>query len=177
MPLIIIPGIHSPQLSDRFIDGIRDEIKQDYLILPTQKHPPYSALAIYQWLEQQQLNKAEPLIFIAFSAGVVGGIVAAIAWQLKGGKIHSFVAFDGWGMPLMADFPIYRVSHDYFTHWSSRILGSGEHGFYADPQVAHLELWRSPDQCLGWYSLAQGLQSRCSLADYLKFILNPTSDQ
>ncbi|MEM7592200.1 MAG: hypothetical protein AAF383_11890 [Cyanobacteria bacterium P01_A01_bin.83] len=177
MPLVIIPGIHSSQLSDRFIDGIRDEIKQDYLILPTQKYPPYSGRAVYQWLEQQQLDKVEPLTFIAFSAGVVGGITAAIAWQLRVGKIHGFVAFDGWGMPLMANFPIYRVSHDYFTHWSSGILGSGEHGFYADPRVSHLELWRSPNQCSGWYSLGRGLQSRCSLTDYLNFILNLTSDQ
>ena len=96
MPIVIIPGIHSPELTDRFVEGIQDKIEGDYLILPTEECLPYDAIAIYRWLERQLLDK-KPLSFIAFSAGVVGAIGAAIAWQLQGGKVHGFIAFDGWG--------------------------------------------------------------------------------
>jgi hypothetical protein len=30
-------------------------------------------------------------------------------------------------------------------------LGSGDAGFYADPAVPHLDLWRSPGQVRGWW--------------------------
>ncbi len=172
MIIIIIPGIHSPQLTESFVAGIQDKIKQNYLILPTEEYLPYSPLSVYQWLQQQQLSKTEPVAFIAFSAGVVGVIGAAIAWQLQGGKVQSLIAIDGWGMPLSASFPIYRVSHDYFTHWSSAILGAGERGFYAAPGVSHLAIWRSPENCWGWQTISQGLQTRCSLTDYLRDILD-----
>ena len=172
MSVIIIPGIHPPQLSDRFLASIQDKIKQNYLILPTEEYPPYSPLSIYQWLEQHQLSKTEPVAFIAFSAGVVGGIGAAIAWQLQGGQVQSLIAIDGWGMPLIANFPLYRVSHDYFTHWSSAILGAGEKGFYAAPGVSHLAIWRSPEICWGWRTISDGLQTRCLLIDYLRDILD-----
>lgn len=123
MTIIIIPGIHSPQLSDRFINSIQNIIKHNYFILSTERYQPYSAISVYQWLNQQQLSKTEPLTFITFSAGVVGGIGAAIAWQSQGGKVQSFIAIDGWGVPLVGSFPLYRVSHDYFTHCTSGILG------------------------------------------------------
>ncbi|MEL6931446.1 MAG: hypothetical protein AAFO95_22905, partial [Cyanobacteria bacterium J06600_6] len=138
MPIIVCPGIHDPELTDALIQNLQNQIDDVYFILPTAAYTPYSAIAISQWLEQQPLSKTEPLSFIAFSAGVVGSIGAAIAWQLRGGQVRSFIAFDGWGMPLAGNFPIYRVSHDYFTHWSSRLLG-GEAEFYADPEVGHLD--------------------------------------
>ena len=172
MTVIIIPGIHSPQLTESFVAGIQDKIKQNYLIFPTEEYPPYGALSVYQWLQQQQLSKTEPVAFITFSAGVVGGIGAAIAWQLQGGKVQSLIAIDGWGMPLVANFPLYRVSHDHFTHWSSAILGAGERGFYANPAVSHLAIWRSPENCWGWRTISDGLQTRCLLTDYLRDILD-----
>ncbi len=75
-------------------------------------------------------------------------------------------------MPLLANFPIYRISHDRFTHWSSSILGEGESGFYADPEVEHLDLWRSPHTCRGWQTIAPGLKTPIGLTDYLNQILN-----
>ena len=51
-------------------------------------------------------------MFIAFSAGVVAAVTAAMQWQGEGGKIKGLIAFDGWGVPLLGDFPVYRVSHD-----------------------------------------------------------------
>jgi hypothetical protein len=167
MPIIICPGIHDPHLTDLFVQALQAKISQDYLVLPTTEYLPYSAIAVYQWLDEQKLSKTEPLAFIAFSAGVVGGFGAAIAWQLQGGRVDRFIAMDGWGMPLVANFPIFRVSHDYFTHWSSGILGGGSGGFYADPGVEHLELWRSPSTSFGWQTISPGCKTPIVLADYL----------
>ncbi|MGL5832324.1 MAG: hypothetical protein ACRC1Z_03725 [Waterburya sp.] len=172
MPIIICPGIHDPHLTELFIQALQDKIPQDYLdylVLPTSEYLPYSAIAVFQWLDQQGLSKTSPLAFIAFSAGVVGGFGAAIAWQLKGGRVDRLIAIDGWGMPLVANFPIFRVSHDYFTHWSSGMLGSGSAGFYADPGVEHLELWRSPSTSCGWRMISPGYKTHTVLTDYLLF--------
>lgn len=171
MPIIICPGIHDPQLTELFIQAIQDKISQNYLVLPTSEYLPYSAIAVYQWLAQQGLSNTEPLAFITFSAGVVGGFGAAIAWQLQGGKVERLIAIDGWGMPLVANFPIFRVSHDYFTHWSSGMLGSASAGFYADPGVEHLDLWRSPSTSFGWRNISPGCKTPIVLTDYLLFAL------
>ena len=153
-------------MTDRFIQSLELE---NYLVLPTERYLPYNAIAVYHWLDRQ-LSKTQPITFIAFSAGVVGGFGAAIAWQLQGGKVHSFIAFDGWGVPLGGNFPIYRVSHNYFTHWSSTLLGAGL-GFYAEPAVEHLELWRSPN-CCGWQVISSGWKTRDTLNNYLFNVLN-----
>ena len=84
MPIIICPGIHDPELTDSLVQNLRDLVEERYFILPTANVTPYSAIAIYQWLEQQPINKTEPLFFIAFSAGVVGSIGAAIGLAIKG---------------------------------------------------------------------------------------------
>ena len=172
MPIIICPGVHSPELTDRFVQSISNRVEADYLILPTAEHPPYNAIAVYQWLERQQLSKTQALSFIAFSAGVVGGISAAIAWQLQGGNVRSFIALDGWGMPLGGNFSLHRVSHDRFTHWSSGILEAGAAGFYAEPEVDHLELWRSPEACRGWRVISPGCQTRDTLLNDLTNVLS-----
>lgn len=173
MPIILCPGVHSPELTQSFTQSIQNIIgRENCLILPTKEYPPYWAIAISDWLNQQQLSLSQPLSFIAFSAGVVGAIGAANIWQLRGGKVQSFIAFDGWGMPLAGNFPIYRVSHDYFTHWSSGILGAGKSGFYAEPEVEHLDLWRSPNTCWGWQIINSGFKTRCSLSIYLKNVLD-----
>jgi len=171
MPIIICPGIHPPELTDSFVLDLRDKIENDCYILP-KNYAPYSAIAINQWLDRQPIAKTEPLSFIAFSAGVVGSIGAAMMWQLGGGKVQSLIAFDGWGMPLIANFPVYRVSHDFFTHWSSSLLGAGQTGFYADPEIEHLDLWRSPANISGWQAIAPGCKTRIILNDYLALILN-----
>ncbi|WP_421656938.1 hypothetical protein [Leptothermofonsia sp. ETS-13] len=93
-------------------------------------------------------------MFIGFSAGVAGAIGAAWGWQWWGGKVKALIALDGWGVPLVGNFPIHRVSHDYFTHWSSALLGAGEDSFYAEPGVEHLDLWRSPHTASGWHLTA-----------------------
>ncbi|VEP15122.1 conserved hypothetical protein [Hyella patelloides LEGE 07179] len=160
MKVIICPGIHETQLTDRFLQSLLriesekvmnsvNSVNEKFLVFATDKYPAYSPLHVYQWLNKPEILTDE-LLFICFSAGVVGGIGAAIALQLKRVKIKAFIAIDGWGVPLFTNFPLYRFSHDYFTHWSSAILGTGESNFYSDPPVPHLTLWETPETCQGW---------------------------
>ena len=156
--VMICPGIHDPQLTQDFLNALQlgeiDDISnpgiQNIEIFPSQDYPAYSTVHIVDYL-QRHISKTTPVIFISFSAGVAGAIGAAWAWKLLGGIVKAFIAFDGWGVPLYGNFPIHRVSHDRFTHWSSALLGAGEESFYADPAIEHLDLWRSPDRCTGWW--------------------------
>ncbi len=160
MRLVICPGIHDRKLTDCFLAGLSEvwgnvepwqntQTFQSVKIFPAHKHPPFSALDIFHFLCSQELA-GESLVFVSFSAGVVGAIGAALLWQQIGGKVGAFIALDGWGVPLGGSFPIHRISHDRFTHWSSAILGGGGDSFYADRPVAHLDLWRSPQTAQGW---------------------------
>jgi len=163
--IIICPGIHDPHLTDRFLKSLQEAqiASEGFIIYPTQIYPAFSAFHIGQFLEQRLAKSSDrTVIFLSFSAGVVGAIGAAWAWQHSGGKVAAFIALDGWGVPLGGDFPIYRLSHDEFTHWSSALLGSGRESFYADPPVEHLTLWRSPDLVCGWQikKAVDGTQTR-----------------
>jgi hypothetical protein len=165
MTVIICPGVHSPELTESFLWGLGGQIA-DYLIFPSETTPPYSALHILEFLhrqfsiprsptsrpasQHQPTVAAEPLLFIGFSAGVVGAIGAAWMWQGMGRTVKALIALDGWGVPLYGNFPIHRLSHDRFTHWSSARWGEGQDNFYADPPVPHLDLWRSPQTATGW---------------------------
>ncbi len=180
MNVIICPGIHAPELTDRFVASL--SIDHNLLVFPANQYPAYSAWHIYHWVQQQKLV-SQNLLFITFSAGVVGGMGAAISLQLIGFKISAFIAIDGWGVPLLPIFPLYRLSHDYFTHWSSAILGGGNESFYAEPSQSHLELWRSPETCPGWRVINDrdgmvrqgghdGWRLRCSARDYIKLLLD-----
>lgn len=171
MRLVICPGIHDPKLTDGFLAGLSEvwEAEADrqntqtfypVKIFPAHKHPPFSALDILHFLCTQELA-GESLVFVSFSAGVVGAIGAAWMWQQIGGKVGAFFALDGWGVPLGGNFPIHRLSHDRFTHWSSAITGSGGDSFYADKPVDHLDLWRSPQTTKGWHvsQTADGIET------------------
>ena len=138
MPIIICPGIHEPELTKSFIQGCLNQSNQnsvDILIFPEQGYLTLSTFHILHFLHNRLGNKLEsPVIFLCFSAGVIGGIGAATAWQLLGGHVQAFIAIDGWGVPLAGNFPIHRLSHDYYTHWTSAYLGMGENNFYAEPR-------------------------------------------
>lgn len=166
--LVICPGIHSPRLTDRFLQVLKEKevTLGKPLIFPTQKYPAFSGFHILQFLQQELTETQKNLVFLSFSAGVVGAIAAALAWQQSGGRVIAFIALDGWGVPLFGNFPIHRLSHDEFTHWSSALLGSGGDSFYADPPVEHLELWRSPDMVRGWAIAknADGQETRTAIA-------------
>lgn len=72
---------------------------------------------------------------------------------------------------MLANFPIYRFSHDYFTHWSSACLGKGDESFYADPSREHLAMWQAPDLCWGWRTIGSELKTRCTAAECLQALL------
>lgn len=156
MTVIICPGIHPPEFTASFVRHIESQIG-DYLVVPSDGLP-YSAPHVFHYIYRQfviprptptQAIASTPLVFVSFSAGVVGAIGAAWMWQALGKKVKAFIAFDGWGVPLIGNFPIHRISHDRFTHDSSIAWGGAE-SFYADPPVSHLDLWRSPQTAIGW---------------------------
>ncbi|WP_414550072.1 hypothetical protein [Anabaena sp. CCY 0017] len=160
MSIIICPGIHEPALTEKFVSEclssdfyrLNAEKWGDILTFPGETLLALSSLHILQFLSDRLQNDLKsPVVFISFSAGVVGAIGAACSWQLLGGNIKAFIAIDGWGVPLAGNFPIHRLSHDYFTHWSSSLLGSGHDNFYAEPAVEHLSIWRSPQTVKGWW--------------------------
>ncbi|MBD2163672.1 hypothetical protein H6G04_04555 [Calothrix membranacea FACHB-236] len=194
MNIFICPGIHEPDLTESFISGclnlncdrealgprgcrtVAQNSGNNILIFPEQGVLTLSPFHILQFLHNCLNNRLEsPVFFISFSAGVVGAIMAARWWQLLGGKVKAFIAVDGWGVPLWGDFPIHRMSHDYFTHWSSSLLGSGQSNFYAEPTVDHLSIWRSPqtvqgvltEQSLGLYQKSD----RLSASDFVHLLL------
>lgn len=165
--IIICPGIHEPELTESFKVGLLDMVADgaipavsyanahnyaNILVYPGKDVLVLSALHILQFLRDCSVNSLKsPIIFISFSAGIVGAIGAAHLWQLLGGSVKAFIAIDGWGVPLKGNFPIHRMSHDYFTHWSSCLLGSGQNNFYAQPAVDHLSIWKSPQTVQGWW--------------------------
>jgi hypothetical protein len=90
-------------------------------------------------------------------------------------NVKALIAFDGWGVPLFASFPIHHISHDYFTHWSSNLLNCGKVNFYADPDVNHLEIWGKINQVNGYkiesLKLGHDLITPITLKDFIKELL------
>lgn len=171
MKIIICPGIHDRALTESFLQGLA--LPAPAVIFPASGYSPVSAVRVWQFLRDNigEPSQSEAIILICFSAGVVGAIGAAWQWQMWGGKIEAFFALDGWGVPLLGNFPIHRGSHDYFTHWSSRLLGMGEDSFYADPPVAHLQLWREPATVSGWWQVSEGNTLRTTASEFLTALL------
>ncbi len=130
-------------LTEGFIAGLRRS-PELFSVFPADQYPSYSPHHILNFFDS-----IDSVLIIAFSAGVVGAIATARIWQRQGVRIAGFIAIDGWGVPLAGEFPIHRVSHDQFTHWSSLMLGGNAAHFYADPAVDHLTLWHSPETVLG----------------------------
>lgn len=176
--ILLCPGVHPPQLTDGFVKNIfsdrHSNFLQNLLVFPTQDYPAYSPIHVLEFLHTQlnfPISAAPPLVMIGFSAGVVAAIAAALSWQIQGGKIKALIALDGWGVPLAGDFPIHRLSHDFFTHWSSLLLGGNSESFYAVPAVNHLKLWQEPAKVSGWSITATGNTVRCSAADFITELL------
>ncbi|KGF73923.1 hypothetical protein DO97_06155 [Neosynechococcus sphagnicola sy1] len=170
--VVLCPGFHPPELTDQFWQGLAEQVS-DMAILPplcfpAPDYPAYSPLHILAFLHHHLpiAATAPPLVFIGFSAGVVGAIAAANIWQYQG-TVRALFALDGWGVPLAAPFPIHRLSHDAFTHWSSVLLGGGDPSFYADPAVPHLDLWRSPQTTIGWWISRSGDRGATTAAQFL----------
>ncbi len=183
MSVVICGGIHAPELTQKFVEGLvgsllSNAFDSSYLqniLIPASDYS-VAAFSIVAFLRDRlgEPKETSPLVFISFSAGVVGAIGAAWGWQLLGGRVAAFIALDGWGVPLFGNFPIHRLSHDYFTHWSSALLGSGFDSFYADPPCEHLSLWRSPQTVEGWWlpsDVGTQQKTRLSAAEFLTMLL------
>jgi hypothetical protein len=175
--LFICPGIHDIQLTESLLQTLKTKVElNEPLIFPSQNYPAFSAFHVLRFLQQaRERSQANSVLFLGFSAGVVGAIGAAWLWQQNGGEVAAFIALDGWGVPLFGNFPIYRLSHDEFSHWSSALLGGGKQSFYADPPVKHLDLWRSPARVEGWaVTHARGMPeiaSKTTAATFLATLL------
>ncbi len=176
MTLIICSGIHSISLTVSFLNCLKtldSNLTDNCLIFPTDRYLAYSSCQLLEFLQQHYpcAKESPPLTFIAFSAGVVSAIATANYWQFLGGKIQKFIALDGWGMPLIGNFPIYRLSHDSFTHYSSGLISLSQLSFYASPAVNHLDLWRSPNLVKGWQEKKLGCQIYTNALDFINFVL------
>lgn len=171
MVIVLCPGMTPPEATESFRRQFTLLHRYPHFFIPS-TIAPYDGPAIATYI-QQQCPPTASLLFIGFSAGVVGAVYAARFWQARGGAIAALWAWDGWGMPLAELFPTVRISHDHFTHWSSAFLGAGDRQFWADPPVTHLELWQKPHCVQGWQALGWGQQRRLSLLDFCTALLVP----
>ncbi|MBD2103335.1 hypothetical protein [Leptolyngbya sp. FACHB-261] len=163
MTLLICPGFHSPELTDQFLSHLRPHLpSRPILVYPAHRYLPHNSLAVLQFLQKHCPSGS--LSVVAFSAGVVGGLGALLS-----GRVRSLFALDGWGVPLGStqQSTVYRLSHDWFTHWSSHELGGGSVSFYADPPVEHLDLWTAPDKVQGWHLEPEGRRWRTTALEFL----------
>ena len=158
MSIFICPGFHLPELTQCLLQDLLVSanfslnFSEKIRIFPARSYTALSSLHIIRNLLDTYGPPlaAPPIVFIGFSAGVIGALGAAWEWQLGGGQVKAVIAIDGWGVPLGGNFPIHRLSHDYFTHATSIVLNSQVNSFYAEPSVEHLQMWRSPSTVQGW---------------------------
>lgn len=152
MQLLLCPGYHSSDLTHSFLQSLLAAMTPDRLwVLPI-----WTASRNLPWLltAKDAPQKEQTLNIIAFSAGVVAAYPLVMAWQSMGGTSR-LIAIDGWGMPLMGDLSIYRMSHDRWTHRTTYFPSASESKgyFYSCPGVEHLALWQSPHRAVGMGSI------------------------
>ena len=160
MVVLICPGFHDRTLTQSFLANLA---LPDPALVPPSSILPIDGIAIFHWMSEYLQNQDRPtpdVAIIGYSAGVVGAMTVAAMWHHGGGRVRCLIAIDGWGVALSGPFPIHRISHDYFTHWSSALLGAGEQGFYAEPAVEHLQIWRSPDSVTGYAGIGDRQSSQ-----------------
>lgn len=163
MNLLIYPGIHCPTLTKTFYNHLQAALPipiQNCWIVPAGMGVLCGLQGLTTVLADSpspppdnisRLAAIGPLSVIAFSGGVVGASQMIPRWQMLGGTINCLIALDGWGVPLYGSFPIVRLSHDWFTCWSSGYLSeSHTQHFYAEPTVEHLHLWEQAHTVRGW---------------------------
>lgn len=169
---IIICGGFNPSIYNNNFANLFYKYRANILVFPTEKNSPYDSLNIVNFLQKNCLSREENhLIFIGFSAGVVGALGAGRLWQRQGGQVLALLAFDGWGVPLIADFPIHCLSHDSFTHYCSTFWVKNSKHFVAYPRVSHQDIWRSPLTIQGYYYDDNKTVKKINQMDFLKLIL------
>ncbi len=173
MQLLICSGYHSPDLTHAFLQALLKVITPDRLwVLPI-----WSAPVALPWLLSSGHEAPRPdcpLQVIAFSAGVVAAYPLLLAWQGMGGNCR-LIAIDGWGMPLLGNLVIYRMSHDHWTHRTTYFPTAAESRgyFYAQPAVEHLKLWHSPHLATGIGRLGPIAQPMTAL-EFIRGVVSPS---
>lgn len=158
--LVLCGGFHAPHDTEGLQQLCRQSPDLQALLLVVLGHDapvaPLSAHRLRQSLDDALLRQglsgspSPDLILWAFSAGCVGTVALAHHWQRYRGRVRGVFLVDGWGVPWHGSAPLHRLSHDDFTHRSSRWLGAGRADFVAQPGVPHRQLWRSPQTVMGW---------------------------
>jgi len=99
MSVIICAGIHAPELTQKFVEGLGVPLSnranssnlRNILIFPTQDYLALAAFQILQFLRSpSDPKKTSPLVFISFSAGVVSNW-GSLGRQLLGGHVKAFM--------------------------------------------------------------------------------------
>lgn len=181
--LLVVGGMHPPSYTEQMVATIaQGGAAQDGTLsgfarvvsAPQHSLDVLSPFALRQTLEaalaksDSALDDAPPgLIIWAFSAGCVGAAALATYWQSYRGPVLGLFMVDGWGVPRDPGVPVYRLSHDRFTHDTSSWLGIGDDDFYADPAVPHLSLWQHPQKTIGWAVTSGQPRERLTAADFL----------
>lgn len=148
MQLLICSGYHSPDLTHDFMQALLQVLTPDRLWI----RPIWSAPELGPWILSASAPQQDRLLHvIAFSAGVVVAYPLLMAWQHMGGTSRC-IAIDGWGMPLLGNLDIYRMSHDRWTHNTTYFPSPQESQgyFYSDPAVDHLAIWQTPHTTHGF---------------------------
>ena len=171
---VICGGIHPPVLTQKFASSFQENInvgdKYRVCVIPHGDIAPYDVKRIDRFLNSKykDVKAISPLVFIGFSAGVVGVLGTARKWQREGGFVRGLFAFDGWGVPLWESFPCYRLSHDSFSHHTAHLLGGSELSFYADPMVDHLDLWGNCLFLQGYFCIRdRQYQQKMTIVEFL----------
>lgn len=178
--LLICGGMHPPSYTGQMLATIaQDEVLQlsNVVCAPPSSLGILSPFALRRTLEAHldsmplpstTLEASPPALVIwAFSAGCVGATALAAHWQRHRGPVLALFMVDGWGVPRDPGVPTYRLSHDSYTHNTSRWLGAGDIDFYAEPAVPHLTLWRQPQAVFGWAAENGKPNERLTAADFL----------
>jgi hypothetical protein len=172
--LLVCGGLHPPGLTGAVVaaiaaDPVLGQLKT-ILHSPATAGEVLSPRALGTSLEAGWGDRSGSagLILWAFSAGCVGAAGLATHWQRHRGEVLALFLVDGWGVPRDPAVPTYRLSHDRFTHTTSRWLGRGDEDFYAAPAVPHLRLWQRPQGVKGWAVGPDGVPRPTTAADFLQ---------
>jgi hypothetical protein len=143
---LVIPGVVPQEATDRFVQQL--DIVGGCCV--PAGVAPYNPWALERFTQTQDLDS--DLVVLAYSAGCVGALGWIPLWQRQKKTIKALIAIDGWPIPFWHKFPLYRVSHDFYTHRTTLRLGAGLEQFYCEPAVEHRRLWTAPEKAWGLWN-------------------------
>ena len=164
--LLVIPGVVPQEATDRFVQ----QLGVSGICCVPVSVAPFNPWSIEQFTQTQDLDTN--LVVIAYSAGCVGALGWIPLWHRQKKAIKALIAIDGWPIPFWGKFPIYRVSHDLYTHRTTLYLGAGREQFYCDPAVEHRNLWAYPEASWGLWVKQNDKQKKTYRATALDFLQN-----